>query len=284
MNHEAMIYAINSMDCAVAAMKKMRDMLLDLSARSACRDSIDGHYQQDGGPPNMVDAVAQEFGRVLKQYEGNLNGLLDDFASRYISSGILEYLSEIVGRIHYTVDAAAYEKESNARTDPFVAKFLVFIFEKDKVLRDCQARMTGSALVVFIERVATSLSSALMEELKAKRFSEWGALKVRQQVRLLQEQLVELIDGKGTLLPQFARLDQMVTLLNLDNPTDVQNLMMTEPEAAEGRQMLSQMENGEKGEAAVTAASARLTPREIKQILKQRVEFAPGVVDAIVLK
>jgi len=65
----------------------MRDMLLDLSARSACRDSIDGHYQQDGGPPNMVDAVAQEFGRVLKQYEGNLNGLLDDFASRYISSG-----------------------------------------------------------------------------------------------------------------------------------------------------------------------------------------------------
>jgi len=35
----------------------------------------------------MVEAVAQEFGRVFKQYEGDLNSLLDDFASRYISSG-----------------------------------------------------------------------------------------------------------------------------------------------------------------------------------------------------
>jgi hypothetical protein len=64
----------------------MRDMLLDLSARSAGRGSIDGHHR-NGGPPNMVEAVAQEFGRVLKQYEGDLNTLLDDFASRYISSG-----------------------------------------------------------------------------------------------------------------------------------------------------------------------------------------------------
>lgn len=35
----------------------------------------------------MVEAVAQEFGRVLKQYGGYLEVLLDDFASRYVSSG-----------------------------------------------------------------------------------------------------------------------------------------------------------------------------------------------------
>lgn len=40
-----------------------------------------------GGSMNMVEAVAQEFGRMLKQYEGDLATLLDDFASRYISSG-----------------------------------------------------------------------------------------------------------------------------------------------------------------------------------------------------
>jgi len=62
----------------------MRDMLLDLSARSA---NHQGGSSGGGGPPNMVEAVAQEFGRVFKQYEGDLNSLLDDFASRYISSG-----------------------------------------------------------------------------------------------------------------------------------------------------------------------------------------------------
>jgi len=201
----------------------------------------------------------------------------------------LEYLSEIIGRIHYTIDATTYEKETASRTDPFVTKFLEHMFVKDKVLRDCQASMTGSALVVFIERVATSLSPALVQALQNKRFSEWGALKIRQQVRLLQEQLVELIDGKGTLLPQFARLDQMVTLLNLDSPADVQYLMMTGPEAIErrpvpGGQKEKEKKKKEGAAAAAAAAAARLTPAEIKQVLKQRVEFDPRVVDAIQLK
>jgi len=155
------------------------------------------------------------------------------------------------------------------------------MFVKDKVLRDCQASMTGSALVVFIERVATSLSPALVQALQIRRFSEWGALKIRQQVRVLQEQLVELIDGKGTLLPQFARLDQMVTLLNLDSPADVQYLMMTGPELIERRPVPGGQKDKEKEKKE--GAAARLTPAEIKQVLKQRVEFDPRVVDAIQL-
>lgn len=199
----------------------------------------------------------------------------------------MEYLSEIITRIHYTIDAATYEKETAGRADPFVTKFLEHMFVKDKVLRDCQASMTGSALVVFVERVATSLSPALVDALRGKRFSEWGGLKLRQQVRLLQEQLVELIDGKGTLLPQFARLDQVVTLLNLDSPADVQYLMMVGPEVngrpgnGGGRVGGNQEEKEKKdGQAQPT----RLTPAEIKQVLKQRVEWDPRVVDALVLK
>ena len=274
-SHEAMIYAINSMDCAVAAMKKMRDMLLELSRR--------GGSAHEGGP-NMVEGVAHEFGRVLKQYESDLNTLLDDFASRYISSGILELLAEVLGRISYTIDAAVYEKDTAARGDPFVTKFVEHMFVKDKVLRDCRASMTGSALVVFVERVATKLSPALLQALKGKRFSEWGSLKLRQQVRLLQEQLVELIDGKGTLLPQFARLDHMVTLLNLDSPADVHYVMAVHhPGNGQAGDNRGRGGGGTKKEEE-EAASRLLTGAEVKQVLKQRVEFDPHVVDALVLK
>jgi hypothetical protein len=66
----------------------MRDMLLDLSRRG---DFSWGMMQdatgRANGRPNMVEAVAHEFGRMLKQYEADLATLLDDFASRYISSG-----------------------------------------------------------------------------------------------------------------------------------------------------------------------------------------------------
>ena len=46
-----------------------------------------GSHRQDGGGPSMVQTVAQELGRILKQYEADYTSLLDDFVSRYTSSG-----------------------------------------------------------------------------------------------------------------------------------------------------------------------------------------------------
>jgi hypothetical protein len=75
----------------------MRDMLLDLSRR--------GDFSQDAGGgrgANMVEAVAQEFGRRLKQYEADLATLLDDFANRYISSGAFVSLCERLNSSRWT--------------------------------------------------------------------------------------------------------------------------------------------------------------------------------------
>lgn len=65
-------------------------MLLDLSRRGDFSWGLNQQQQPSASSSssmNMVEAVAQEFGRMLKQYEGDLATLLDDFASRYISSG-----------------------------------------------------------------------------------------------------------------------------------------------------------------------------------------------------
>lgn len=42
--------------------------------------------------------------------------------------------------------------------------------------------MTERALVRFAEKVATKLSETLLEVLRTKRFSEWGAMKLRNEV------------------------------------------------------------------------------------------------------
>ena len=73
---------------------------------------------------------------------------------------------------------------------------------------------------------------------------------------MLQEKLVELIDGQGTLLPQFAVLDHMVTLLSLESPADIQYY-----------------KNG--------AKDAGLTEAEVKAFLKLRVEFDPAIIDRL---
>lgn len=195
-------------------------------------------------------------------------------------------MAEIVGRISYNIDNTTYEKEAASRSDPFVTKFLDYMFVKDKVLRDCQASMTDTALVVFVERVVAKLSPALVKALETKRFSEWGAMKLRQQVRLLQEQLVELIDGKGTLLPQFAVLDHMVTLLNLDSPADVQYFTASSvapppPVAAAAANGGKTSGNKGSGGSGGGMAPQRLTTSEVKQVLKLRVEFDVALIDRL---
>lgn len=52
-----------------------------------------------------------------------------------------------------------------------------------QVLQDCQEMMTDSALVTFIEGVVKQMSAALVKILKGKRFTEWGGMKLRQQVK-----------------------------------------------------------------------------------------------------
>lgn len=52
-----------------------------------------------------------------------------------------------------------------------------------QVLQDCQEMMTDSALVTFIEGVVKEMSTAFVKILKGKRFTEWGGMKLRQQVK-----------------------------------------------------------------------------------------------------
>lgn len=203
-------------------------------------------------------------------------------------------MGEVVAKLSYAIDAPTFEKESAARGDPFVTRFLDHLFVKDRVLRDCQRSMTDTALVVFVERVVRHLAPALVAALRQKRFTEWGAMKLRQQVRLLQEKLVELVDGKATLLPQFARLDHMVALLNLESPGDIQYLAgfgaapagASSPSKHPGGPMagggrLSPLPTVGGGGRGEEQDGVGLGLEEVRQVLKLRVEFDPGVVDRL---
>lgn len=211
-----------------------------------------------------------------------------------IQTGVLEHMGEVVGKLSYAIDAATFEKESAAQGDPFVTRFLDHIFVRDRVLRDCQRSMTDTALVVFVERVVRQLAPALVRTLRGKRFSEWGALKLRQQVRLLQEKLVELVDGKATLLPQFARLDHMVALLNLESPADIQYLAGSfgtgaAAAAAAAAGSSPAKRPGPQGQRSPVGEKGKgeeedgvgLGPEEVRQVLKLRQEFDPGVIDRL---
>lgn len=77
------------------------------------------------------------------------------------------------------------------------------------------------------------------------------------QIRLLQARMAEILDGQGTLLPQFASVDSMVHLLNLESPADL-------------------LYYHRSNSGALLADEA-----EVRQILRMRVEFDHAQIDAI---
>lgn len=77
------------------------------------------------------------------------------------------------------------------------------------------------------------------------------------QIRILQARMADILDGQGTLLPQFAAVDNMVHLLNLESPADLNQYYRS---------------------------GVALAEEEVKRILRQRVEFDPGQIDRLKLK
>jgi hypothetical protein len=69
--------------------------------------------------------------------------------------------------------------------------------------------------------------STLLQGNETRRFTDWGSLLLSKQVRLLQDLLCSLVldnsdavVNTSAILSQFERLNQAVTLLQLEKPSD----------------------------------------------------------------
>lgn len=91
------------------------------------------------------------------------------------------------------------------------------------------AHTSLSLIFAFIQELSSLVASLILDYLwRGKKFTDWGSLLLSKQVRLLQTYLSSLMSETAEenarhaaiLLDQWQRVSQVVTLLQLEKPSD----------------------------------------------------------------
>jgi hypothetical protein len=109
--------------------------------------------------------------------------------------------------------------------------------------------------------------SVLLKSERTKEFNDWGALLLSKQVRLLQNTYcglvlrgdIDAVSNTSTILTQFNRVNQAVSILQLEKPSDW--LMFA-----------YKIDGGD---------DTNLTAEEIKKVMSLRVDFLEDAINKV---
>ena len=207
---------------------------------TSSRTRGDRERAADGSPiASAYDALRDEQAQQLR--DSHLANAFEDFGA-------------FAESCDFRLNSATHESTRAAGADsaPLTERARALLLE-GATLRLCARSMTPGALAALQQSVSSRLVEILTEEMQRWRFTDWGALLLQKDVRLLQTRLSDLAPGHS-VRPQFAALSQRVALLNLERPMDVLDTPL---------------------------ARAVLTDGQVRETLSLRVDFEADAIEAL---
>ncbi|CAM9406742.1 unnamed protein product [Chrysoparadoxa australica] len=203
---EEMLVLINSAAVAVGSVQSVEKQLI--------------HHLETDSP--LVQTMLEQTHQVVEAYEELRNHHIEVLLDRYyppIQRELLAGYRAAPGG--YILSPESYERLSHEM--PAISGACKAI-EDWQLGSRCKSGMVSVAFEVMVQKLAERLAKdteQLVRELSGG-FNEWGAMVLQAEVRALQRRLGALLDG-GTLMKQFASLNKMVLVLNLERPEDVRH-------------------------------------------------------------
>ena len=219
---ETRLCALNGTHAAVVACRAMSEVLVSFLESTSSDDKAAA----------MVDLARQELQRLAVVYEQLLDTRLRE--------AVLNWCGPTEGmrrRGFYLDDLALFlESESydlddkslaQAENDERLDRGLVAPFSDSKFLQQLPDRCEPEVLELLGRAFAEALSETVLQVFATckTRFSSLGALLLSKQARLLRSHTTKAFkpassDAKVDLLASWERFSQVVTLLQLERPTD----------------------------------------------------------------
>lgn len=230
---------------------------------------------EDAGPPEadkaftMIQLAREELFRFSKEYQFFLEMRASDVVSEFCGSvsdasvyrgeyviPILRYYFE---RENY--DIATPDALQMAEDDARITQIFIHPLQESAFLQRLGSCDTDVLLVIYGE-MASRLTDLFLDFLTSdnvpKVFTDWGALLLSKQVRMIQNFLTKSIetlsDRAIPAMPQWERLSQVVNILQLEKPSDW----------------------------SFYEQSSTLTPDELLRILSLRKDFSREAIGAVV--
>ena len=230
--------ALNGIHSASAACSSLASLLDSLLPNN---EDEDASLSRDGqAAETMIQLAREELCRFAKMYQA----LLQSQVSRLVSDwcGSVEEDAVYKGPkcfpiLRFYLDRESYELSGApaltiAEDDARITKHLIQPLEDSDLLSQLE-KCDSDVLTAICEQVASVIVEVVLDCLKStilpKRFTDWGSLLLSKQVRLLQQFLSNRMEsvlqgqdhhGATPILSSWERLNQVVTLLQLERPSD----------------------------------------------------------------
>jgi hypothetical protein len=268
---------IHSASAACASLVGVLDSLLpENNGEESSNTTKDSNNK--GASVTMIQLAREELFRYSKEYQNLLQaqvervvfefcGSLQD-APVYKGSRCIPVLRYYLERENYQL-ANAKELQV-AEEEPRLHQTLIAPLQDCRFLQQF-AKCDGDVLQVICQELVARLVDLVLDCITStsttavvpKRFTDWGSLLLSKQVRTLQSHISTVLDQAAyseaqrisTVLPQWERLSQAVTVLQLEKPSDW---------------------------VAFYQATSVLSTDELEHILKLRVDFSSDAVAAVV--
>lgn len=270
--------AMNGMHSAAASCTSLvhvLDSLLPERSPSGDGEEEDPEHFRVTASSNtsMIELAREELFRFAHSYESFIQDQVKMVVTEYCGSvqdapvfrgsQCLPVLKYYLERDHYELANAddLLKAEDEARLsqqilDPLRQSILL------QKLDQCDGEVLVAICGELAGRLVEVIFQCLISTMLPKRFTDWGSLLLSKQVRIIRDHLSQRMEeasaetGNKTIpmLPQWERLSQVVTVLQLEKPSDWQ----------------------------FYAATSTLTPDELSQILSLKVGFSQEAIASVV--
>mmetsp|Transcript_11219 Transcript_11219/g.26962 ORF Transcript_11219/g.26962 Transcript_11219/m.26962 type:complete len:755 (-) Transcript_11219:21-2285(-) len=192
--------------------------------------------------------------RVVNEFGGQVSDAPVYKGSHYIP--VLRYYLE---RENY--ELANAEELQKAEDDARLHNYIVVPFEESRLLKQfnkCDADVLKTICEQIVIVLVDLFLDCIFSQTIPKRFTDWGSLLLSKQVRTIQNYISGLMETTSEhaipTLPQWERLSQVVTILQLEKPSDW----------------------------SYYRGSSTLTAEEVERTMRLRVDFSPDVIASVV--
>ena len=230
---------------------------------------------EEGTPPDedkaftMIQLAREELCRFSKEYrvflEVQVSHVVSEFcgsvsdSSVYRGEYVIPILRYYLERENYDITTA--EALQAAEDDASITQKFIVPLEESAFLQRLGSCDAEVLLVIYGEiasRLADLFLDFLTSEVVPKVFTDLGSLLLSKQVRMIQnfmsKSIEKLSDRAIPAMPQWERLSQAVTVLQLEKPSDW----------------------------SFYKSSSTLSPNELRQILSLRKDFSKDIISAVV--
>ncbi|MCL7038188.1 hypothetical protein MKW94_005918 [Papaver nudicaule] len=199
-----------------------------------------------------IESCLSELGETSTGFKQALNAGMKQLVST-VTPRIRPVL-DFVGAVSYELSEAEYAE--NEMNDPWVQKLLHAV---ETYATWLQPPMTSSNYDSFVHFIIDFVVKRLEVIMMQKKFSQLGSLQLDRDVRALVSHFSGMT--QRTVRDKFSRLNQMAFILNLEKVSEILDFW---------------------GENA-GPVTWKLTPAEVRRVLRSRVDFKPEAIAALIL-